>query len=106
MQGFPELLLDRSAERNKDVKDAKYFVICCLVESGDAANIVGRDVDMQLREYVSARVFKEDGSRRPGSEAGGRKGGDGRDGRKDGRVEEGLSNNASSAQLLKVIVNT
>ena len=60
----------------------------------------------QLREYVSARVFKEDGSRRPGYEAGVRKGGDGRDGRKDGRVEEGLSNNASSAQLLKVIVNT
>ena len=50
--GLPELLLDRAAERDKDGKDARYSLIQCLVESGDAKDIVGHALDILLREYV------------------------------------------------------
>ena len=50
--GFPELLLDRSTERDKDGKDAKYDLIQSLVESGDAKEVVGTEIDGRLREYA------------------------------------------------------
>ena len=62
----------------------------------------------QFRDYVSARVFKEEGRRTRQPAEGRREGKEGRDGLKevkDGRKEgSSLGNNASTAKLLKVIV--
>lgn len=55
--GFPELLLDRSAEREKSGKEAKYVLIQALVESGDAKDIVGDDLEGALKLYTRQGPF-------------------------------------------------
>ena len=50
--GFPELLLDRSTERDKEGKDAKFDLVTSLVESGDAKEVVGAELEGRLREYA------------------------------------------------------
>jgi len=55
--GFPELLLDRSAEREKSGKEAKYLLIQALVESGDAKDIVGDELEGALKLYTRQGPF-------------------------------------------------
>jgi len=50
--GFPELLLDRGAERDKIGRDAKFALLTALIEAGDTKDIVGAELDVLLREYV------------------------------------------------------
>jgi hypothetical protein len=47
-----ELLLDRDGERDKAGKEAKFQLVVSLATSGQAAAIVGHELDFLLREYV------------------------------------------------------
>jgi len=50
--GFLEYLLDRENEREKRGKEEKFLVLETIVDSGEARDVVGEALDMQLRLWV------------------------------------------------------
>eukprot|EP00092_Neocalanus_flemingeri_P003439 GFUD01003687.1.p1 GENE.GFUD01003687.1~~GFUD01003687.1.p1 ORF type:complete len:499 (-),score=180.28 GFUD01003687.1:555-2051(-) len=50
--GFCEFLMDRSGERDKRGREEKFRVVEAIVESREAKEILGPDMDMQMRLFV------------------------------------------------------
>jgi len=50
--GFCEFLLDRSGERDKMGREDKFNVVEAIVESREAKEILGPEMDMQMRQFV------------------------------------------------------
>ena len=55
--GFNEYLLDRSTEKFKEGKEAKFEIIRILVDSPTSMDIFGRPFYMKLKQYVNEGPF-------------------------------------------------
>ena len=55
--GFKEFLLDRSTEKTKEGKEAKYKVVRTLVNSPTTLDVFGRVYMMKMREYHNEGPF-------------------------------------------------
>lgn len=55
--GFNEYILDRSTEKSKNGKEAKYLVVKTLVESPTAMNIFERPYYVRLKEFLIEGPF-------------------------------------------------
>lgn len=55
--GFREYLLDRSTEKTKECKEAKYAVISMITESPTVAEIFGQPYVVHLRVYCNQGPF-------------------------------------------------
>jgi len=55
--GFKEFLLDRSTEKTKEGKEAKYKVVRTLVNAPTTLDVFGRVYMMKFREYHNEGPF-------------------------------------------------